>query len=363
MLSTTEEKLQERIKELSCLYQISSTLLKGSSVTEIIGQVCLTLKQAWQFSDDAVVELKIEQHGYITDPLPQQTVFQHIDILIFGKICGYINVHYDKSRYTDKHFLEDEQKVLEIVAAEVSYYYEKQLSKEKIALLQRSAERADRLSILGEITAGIAHELNTPLGNILGFAEFINERTNDQQIKQDSAKVIKAAIYSREIVKKLMFFSCDMPQHMEYILIKPIVEQALSLLAPNFAKAGLRYALRIDNPDLKVQLDPIQFTQLLFNILVNAIYVAPSDTVISMALYNDDSHYIIEIADQGPGIPEEIRSRIFEPFFTTKPFGEGTGLGLSVVHGIIKSHHGDITTYDNTPNGTVFKIKLPLKQS
>ena len=214
---------------------------------------------------------------------------------------------------------------------------------------------------MGEITAGIAHELNTPLGNILGFAEFIQEQAKEKQVQLDSAKIIKAAIYSREVVKKLMFFSCEMPQNRKFVKIVPIISEALTLLGPNFKKSKITFTFDFADAQLEAQLDPIQFTQVLFNILINAIYASPENTVIKVSVYSEESNFLIEIADQGLGIEAVFKSKIFEPFFTTKPIGEGSGLGLSVVHGIIKSHKGQISSIDNKPQGTIFQVKLPLK--
>jgi signal transduction histidine kinase len=195
----------------------------------------------------------------------------------------------------------------------------------------------------------------------LGFAEFINERTTEKQSQMDSAKIIKAAIYSREVVKKLMFFSCEMPHNMSFVKIIPIVSEALSLLEPNFKKSNVTCELDYTDLDLEAQLDSIQLTQVLFNILINSIYVSPAKTVIKVKVYSEEENFFIEIADQGKGIEEDIKSKIFEPFFTTKAIGEGSGLGLSVVHGIVKSHKGDIISFDNKPRGTVFQVRLPLK--
>ena len=94
---------------------------------------------------------------------------------------------------------------------------------------------------------------------------------------------------------------------------------------------------------------------------MNAIYVSPPKSEIRVNVFSTESHFVIEIKDNGKGIEDEIKGKIFEPFFTTKPIGEGTGLGLSVVHGIIKSHQGTIEAFDNKPKGTTFSIKLPLK--
>lgn len=357
---STEEKLKERIKELSCLYDISKTTSTNTTCSEsVLKEICEIVKIAWRFSNDSIVELKYNDFYFVTSTLPKGTIFQTSPIFIFEKEAGFVKVHYPSD--SDAFFLEEEeQQLLDKVALEIGNYIEKNHVREREKQLQRSVERIDRLSILGEITAGIAHELNTPLGNILGFAELINEQNIDRQVTQDVSKIINAAIYSREIVKKLMFFSCEMPQNMEIVSIKPIVVEALSLLGPNFKKAQVSYELIFDNPELKAQIDNIQLTQVLFNILINSIYVAPENSSITVKVTDDASNFYIEIADEGSGIPEEIKSRIFEPFFTTKPIGEGSGLGLSVVHGIVKSHRGDITALDNHPKGTIFQVRLPL---
>ncbi len=361
-ITSTKEELQERIKELSCLYEISSLLRQHTgNNTETLQKVIGVLKQAWRFPQEAVVEVQLDSFQYATEKPPENAIFQGSEIHVFNENRGYLKIYYPTPEFTQKHFLPEEQKLLEKAADEIGSFYEKQLRQEKEELLRRSIHRNDRLAILGEITAGIAHELNTPLGNILGFAELIQERAESEQTKQDISKIIKAAIFSREVVKKLMFFACEMPQRMETISIRPVVEQVLSLLGQNFKKAQILYKLEMHDEELQAQLDPIQFTQVLFNLLINALYFSPENSIIRIKVYKEDPNFILEVADQGPGIQPESRSRIFEPFFTTKPTGDGSGLGLSVVHGIVKSHKGKILTFDNDPVGTVFQIQLPLK--
>ncbi len=356
------KKLEERVKELSCLYGVSSAIRKHSdSILETLEEICNITQHAWLFPNEAVVQMKLNNFQVVTADLPKKHIVQTSEILLFNENKGFIKVYYDTNKLPDAYFLEEEQKLLDKIAIEISEFFERREIENNKELLQRSAERNDRLSILGEITAGIAHELNTPLGNILGFAELIQSSNPENQIQKDTEKIIKAAIYSREIVKKLMFFSCEMPQHKEFVLIKPIIDQALRLLSQNFQKANINYDFKINNPDLEAQIDTIQFTQVLFNILINAIYISPENSLISIEVESDSNCFTLEIKDEGPGIPSDLKLKIFEPFFTTKPLGEGSGLGLSVVHGIIKSHRGEIFAYDNKPTGTVFQIKLPLK--
>lgn len=359
---STEEKLSERIKELACLYEVTNILNHDSySVFDVLKNIASILKEAWRFSDKAIVEICYHDFHYFSSEIKTTTVFLKEELVLDYQIAGEIKVHYPAKDYLGSDFLVDEIKLLKKVAYEIGVFLEKKENKVKEALLKKSAERVDRLSILGEITAGIAHELNTPLGNILGFAELIKQQNNNPQIERDITKIINAAIYSREIVKNLMFFSCEMPQNKTVLLVKPIILRALALLGPNFKKGNLHFKISFADDGIKAQIDDIQLTQVLFNIVLNAIHVSPQKSVIHIDVYATDVDFIIEIKDNGPGIPLKIKDKIFEPFFTTKPIGEGTGLGLSVVHGIIKSHRGDIQAFDNIPNGTIFKIKLPLK--
>jgi len=356
------KKLEERVKELSCLYEVSSAIRKHSdSIYSTLEEICRITQQAWLFPDNAVIHLQLEDYTIITSALPEKNIVQQIDIQIFGDTKGFIKVIYDINQLDKAYFLPEEKKLLEKISIEISEFFERREIIKKEEVLKRSAERNDRLSILGEITAGIAHELNTPLGNILGFAELIKSSTKENQTQKDTEKIIKAAIYSREIVKKLMFFACEMPHHKESLQIKPIIDQALRLLSQNFTKAEVRYNFEIDNPTLEAQIDTIQFTQILFNLLINAIYISPPESIIFIEVTSSSDYFILEIRDEGPGIPTDLKSKVFEPFFSTKPVGEGSGLGLSVVHGIVKSHRGEIITFDNKPRGTVFQIKLPLK--
>lgn len=359
---SVEEKLQERIKELSCLYKISSAIREhNGSVPDTIDAIIHILKNAWRFPALATVEIRIGDLQKSTGGIPVESLFQESKIILFKKEIGFIKVHYPSTDLSLGHFLIEEQRLLDKVTYEIILFLERQHVKDQEKRIKQTAQRNDRLSILGEITAGIAHELNTPLGNILGFAEFIDSRTKDKQVKKDAGKIIKAAVHSREVVKKLIYFSCEMPQNIQLIKVKPVVSQALDLMKPNFKKAKINYELYVKDPDLKMKIDPIQLTQVLFNLLINAIFHSPEHSRISIKLYSDNHHLFLEIADEGAGIAPENKARIFEPFFTTKPIGEGSGLGLSVVHGIIKSHQGEIEALDNFPRGTIFKLKLPIK--
>lgn len=360
-LTPIEENLKEKVKELTCLYEISKTISQANCVNnEILNNIIFSTKKAWRNNDDAVVEIQTLDYGIATENTLEETIFQSSPIYIAKKESGYIKVHYPKNKYTEDDFIEDEQKLLDTIALEIGNFIEKYQVLEKKAMLRRTLERMDRLTLLGEMTAGIAHELNTPLGNILGFAELIKDHNTDPDIDSDISTVINSVIYSREIVKKLMCFSCEMPQQLQIQEIKPIIAFALSFLKANFQRKEIKTEITFSNDKQTAKIDSVQLTQVLFNLLINAIYASPEKSTIKINVENDLDYVFLSIADQGSGIAEETKPKIFDPFFTTKPTSDGCGLGLSVVHGIVKNHNGEITLKDNHPSGAIFIIKLPI---
>ncbi|WP_417887030.1 sensor histidine kinase [Zunongwangia sp.] len=356
-----EDRLKERVKELSCLYSISNVFRKQTgNIKEALSEVCQITKKAWRHPESAIVQLQFNTISLLTSPIPSSKIEQQSFINDSNGNTGTISVFYNAEEFKQSDFLVEEQQLLDQIAIEISDFLERQAIKNREELLRKKAESNHRLSVLGEITAGIAHELNTPLGNILGFAELIQSSSQENQTKDDIEKIIKASIYSREIVKKLMFFACEMPHNRALVSVKPIIDQALALLAPNLKKAQIDCEFIIDNPELKLPIDMVQFTQVIFNLVINAIYVSEPNTKIEIIVKTNHQEMIMEVYDEGPGIPQELKKKIFNPFFSTKPVGEGSGLGLSVVHGIIKAHQGEICIFDNNPKGSIFQIIIPL---
>lgn len=364
VVMSLEKNLKERIKELTCLYEVSSIIVNNDykELDKTLFSIALSIRKSLQFSKHASVEINAAPFHLITSPLPLKSIFIESDITIFNEPKGFIKIHYPWDKFTKKDFLREEKKLLRNVAINVGDLLERVAIRENEAFIKRKMEHADRLGILGEITAGIAHELNTPLANILGFAELVKSKhPESSQTSQDLDKIINSAIFSREVVKKLMFFACEMPQNMSETDIVPIIRDAINLLDPTFKRNHVFYKVSLPSNKVMLRADAIQLTQVVFNLVLNAIYFSPNEGTINISLKENQKKIVIKISDEGPGIAAENVSKIFQPFYTTKTVGDGSGLGLSVVHGIVKGHGGTIDYQDNKPTGANFIITFPKK--
>ncbi len=220
---------------------------------------------------------------------------------------------------------------------------------------------AEKLAAVGQMSAGIAHEINNPLGNILGFADLL---LKDAGITDDQRKKLKIiaeqADKAGEIVKGLLGFSGQREAKLEMASINSIIENVAKLLSTQAENNGIKVAVQLEDvPYIKA--DRRQIEQVIFNILLNAIQsIEASGRGGDVWVFSrkSDSDVEIEIRDNGPGIPENIKHRIFDPFFTTKPVGKGTGLGLSVCLGIVKEHNGAIEFTSDSEKGTAFMVRL-----
>ncbi len=360
-MSTIEHKLKERIKELTCLYEVTSIMVNANydQLETSMAAISHSVRKAWQHEEEARVKLHTKDYFVVTDEDDISEVFIRSDIKVFNKIDGFVQVGYPGKSFTISDFLEEERKLLDNVALAVGNLIERKQIRDSEATVRLQMERTDRLHILGEITAGIAHELNTPLANILGFTELLSENIADKRAIRDLKKIMDNAIFCREIVKKLMFFTCEMPQEMTELHLNPIVENVLKLLGPSLLEKKIVLTKLFSNTDIRLRTDTVQITQVLFNLIMNAVYYSPKGGKVEVMVEENEENIQIRITDEGPGIESKNTARIFEPFFTTKPLGEGSGLGLSVVHGIISSHQGSITHQPNTPFGSIFIINFP----
>lgn len=258
--------------------------------------------------------------------------------------------------------------------------YSKELE-EKVLTRTREIEeihnqliQAGKLAAVGELTAGIAHELNNPIGGILGYSQFmlgkmkgkVDEKNEDAALYCKYMEFMVRDIQRcKVIIEKLLRFSRSSPIEFLKIDVNVVLADTLEIIRNQMNLDKIRFEMHYANPLPLILGDPIQLQQVFMNILINAIKAVPAErqgyiTVLTRISTSEDSPGVeVVIEDNGCGIPETHLNKIFDPFFTTRSPGEGTGLGLSLSYGIIKSHNGDIFVETKEGKGTTFKILLP----
>jgi len=230
---------------------------------------------------------------------------------------------------------------------------------------QSQLVQAKKLSSLGTLTSGIAHELNNPLNNISTSCQIVLEELDEidkEFLRKMLANIEKEIGRARDIVKGLLEFSRAKEFSLEPCSIKTVISKARQLVASQLP-GGIE--IKIDIPDdLIVPVDTQRMQQVFLNLFLNAIQAIPEppgQIRVKATKDAEKNEAVIEVEDTGVGIDQEDLSRIFDPFFTTKEVGAGTGLGLSIVHGIIEQHNGSISVVSKKGEGTRFIIRLPLK--
>lgn len=224
--------------------------------------------------------------------------------------------------------------------------------------------KTEKIALLGEMVAGIAHELNNKLTPVLGYAEMLATHNSDEQKKRWLDNLKHSASCAKSIVESLLLFARKEKTEKILCNINEVVRRAVDIVASSFADTSVElecdFALEIE----PVLADPFQIEQVVANIAKNAYEAVKGRGKVAVKTTQIDDNVFISISDTGPGIPKAVQERIFEPFFTTKARGKGTGLGLSVCHGIVVEHKGDIALCSpGEGKGTVFSISLPVAKA
>jgi PAS domain S-box-containing protein len=247
----------------------------------------------------------------------------------------------------------------------ISDLTERKRAEAELAHQREALYQSEKMSALGSLLAGVAHELNNPLSVVMLHAHLLEETAADAAARRRAEKIRRAADSCARIVQTFLAMARRRPPERSLIELNDAVRSSLELVAYGLRSAGIDVALDLD-PDLPpLWADAGQIGQVLVNLIVNAqqaLTEAPTPRRLQITTRFDAAAKLVrlELVDNGPGVPTEIRSRIFEPFFTTKSMGLGTGIGLSVCQGIAKSHGGSIAVADRPGGGAAFTVKLPV---
>lgn len=356
--------LKERVKELSCLYGFAR-LAQDSNISlgNFLQGVARLLPPAFQYSQIAASRISMDGEYYSTPNFNEDGYILKSDIVIGGKIRGSIAVSYSKEMKTifEGPFLREEGYLLNSIAAQIVNVVEQRESRIERMKLEDQLRHADRLATIGQLAAGVAHELNEPLSTILGFAQLIKKNAILQdQSEHDIEKIVKAALHAREVVKKLVTFAKQTPPKNELINLNTIIRDGLYFFESRLKKGDIELVSKFAEDLPEIMADPSQLYQVIINLVVNALQAMPKGGKIIISTIQGDDYVSLKIEDTGTGMSEETMEKLFIPFFTTKDIGEGTGLGLAVVHGIITAHNGSIEVSSKIGKGSSFEIRLPL---
>ncbi|HYL82221.1 MAG TPA: ATP-binding protein [Candidatus Acidoferrum sp.] len=360
----THAALVERVKELTCMHGVAHAVGRSEAeVPAILQEVVGLLPPAWQYPEAARARIMLDGQTYATPGFGQVSACQTAEIMVRQRTRGRVEVAYVDSRppADEGPFLLEERALINSVAQELGSLAERRTIEEGRARLQGQLQHADRLATIGQLSASVAHELNEPLASTLGFAQLCRKHEGlPPPAAADLDKIITATLHAREILKKLMMFARERPPMRGKVSLTRIVAEGIPFLEPRVRKTGIEIRRSVD-PDLpEILADPNQLYQVLVNLVVNAIQAMPKGGQLSLETYVSEEDAILAVEDQGVGMTPQAVQRIFDPFFTTKGVGEGTGLGLWVVQGIVTSHGGTIRVRSEPGKGSRFEIRLPI---
>ncbi len=359
----TAQVLRERLKELTCLYRVAQICRQGDRpLPELLRAIAATISSAWQHPERTWAELAFDGCTYRSAEACPEGAAQTAPLIVQGRRRGAIRMVCPaaRRRRTASPFLREEQDLLDELARQVALTIEAREVREAHETLQQQLHHADRLATLGKLAAGVAHELNEPLGAILGFAQLLRKTARlPDRAARDLRKIEMAALQARDIIRGLLTFARPSRPRREPVSIPALIADGLVRWALPCEDGAVTVERRLAPGLPCVAGDAAQLRQVLANLVRNAIQAMPDGGVLRLVARPERDGVALTVADTGQGIAAEDLPRVFDPFFTTKDVDQGVGLGLSVVHGIVRAHGGTIAVESTVGQGTRVRLWLP----
>ncbi|MDD4734633.1 MAG: ATP-binding protein [Kiritimatiellae bacterium] len=361
----TYSPLAERVKELECLYAIAR--LSSEQDLEFDGflrQVAGLVPAAWRWSRQAGACIEFDNRRFSGGAATLDESCCQQSTLIINKVkrgrivAGYPGV---PPLADDASFLlQEEQRLLDEIARQVSYVLERIESQRAREGLQAQLRHADRLATIGRLASGLAHEINEPLGCVLGFVQLLlKEESSSPSAQKDLEKIQAAALQARDIIRKLMVFARHSPAEHGSFDLNKLIESSADLWLWRCEDGSIRVAFELDAHLPAVLGNEGQIRQVITNLVINAVQAMPGGGLLTLATARVEGGVTLSVRDTGMGMTRGIAAKIFDPFFTTKEVDQGMGLGLSVVHGIVSGHEGVISVESEMGQGTTMRVFIP----
>ncbi len=317
----------------------------------------IDLSNSFEANDQNILSASFEQINSILKDMGKFTPADHLNC----GACGYDTC--DEHAIAIYKGLAESEMCLPYTLDKLhKYNQELAVTNEKLGTMQQALRQSEKLAHMGQLSAGIAHELNNPLGVIIMYSNLLLEDCPpDSQLRSDLELIVQQSGRCKNIVSGLLNFARNNQVRYERVDLKKLIDDSLhSIVIPEHISIKRDFNIQ-DNYAI---LDNEQMIQVLSNLVKNAIEAMPNGGKITLSLEEDNGNVIFKVSDTGSGIPDDDMDKLFTPFFTTKSPGKGTGLGLPTVYGIVKMHKGDISVKSNNdekagPTGTTFKIIIP----
>jgi len=356
--------LRERVKELTCLYNLAQVAQRpGVAFDQVLQAIVELLPVAWQYPEVAAGRIVVDGQCHVTSNFERGVDKQSADIVVAGERRGCVEVVYiqKKPDLAEGPFLKEERSLLDAIARQIALIIERRQADEDKLRLQEQLRHADRLATIGQLAAGVAHELNEPLGNILGFAQLAQKQPDlPEQVARDLERIVATSLHARQVINNLMLFSRQTPPRKARLDLNTALDEGLDFLESRCARNDIEMVRQLSPGLPEITADASQLRQVLVNLVVNAIHAMPAGGTLKVTTARRGDRVVLSVEDSGIGMSEEVLKDIFMPFFTTKDVNEGTGLGLPVVHGIVTSHGGVIRVDSAPGRGARFDVELPI---
>lgn len=360
----SKDALRERVKELRCLYEVAAAFVElRGDLGACLQRVVASLPRACREPESTAAGLRLDDTWSVTARFEEAVGGVASPLLVDGTQRGELVLRGLPSSDPAVGFLDEERSMLEAIARQVGLFIERVEADERRAATEAQLRHADRLASIGQLAAGVAHELAEPLGSIMGFAQLAQKAPGlPEQAHADMQRIVNAAMHGRSVIGKLLAFAHPATGAAGAVGLGAVVEEALFLLEAGCDRPGVRFVRRLATDLPPVHADAGQVRQVVTNLVMNAVHAvgdAGGGTITIETRAADDAVELV-VRDTGPGMDEATARRVFDPFFTTKDVGVGTGLGLSVVQGIVAAHGGAISLETGPGEGACFTVRLPV---
>ncbi|BHH85986.1 response regulator [Desulforhopalus sp. 52FAK] len=380
-LSRTTYNLGERLKELHCLYRIEELVRQENATTEeILQSIADLIPSSWQYPDITCGQIKIAEKSYKTDNFKETEWLQTQKIIASGIEVGVVEVYYleEKPEIDEGPFLGEERKLIGAIAERIGEIIEGKQKEEGRRLLEKQLQQAQKMESIGTLAGGVAHEFNNMLAIIMGNNQLIIEELPEGSLARESTEEIKiAGTRARDVVKQLLTFSRQDDAEKKEMDFTFVVQESMKLIRSSIP-VNIKIEQNLSADTYPVMGNDTQINQLLIHLCNNGVDALPEKGgIVTVELSYETIDEVqtkhqqqlkpglyakLMVSDNGIGMDKVVLDRVFEPYFTTKDIGEGTGIGMAIVHGIVERHDGAIYV-DSTPGqGTTFTIFLPAHE-